>query len=190
MLYIYDSCHARIDIKHARFLSIGDNVLITQGVVILEHDYSYAVVANVYSELLKKQKKTIIGNNVFLGMNSVVLMGAEIGDNTVIGAGSIVSGKLEGDSVYAGNPAKKICSLEEYYHRLKDGFTKSAGVFAEKADSMEKMSVYRVLFEDRDSFRQYIEKQNFNGISKDVLNNLNIDEYPQLSWDDFKNKTD
>ena len=64
-VYIYDSCHARIDINNAHFISIGNNVLITEGVIVLGHDYSYSVVANVYSELLKKKRKTVIGNNVF-----------------------------------------------------------------------------------------------------------------------------
>lgn len=185
-VYIYDSCHARIDTNNAHFISIGNNVLITEGVIVLGHDYSYSVVANVYSELLKKQRKTVIGNNVFLGMNAIILMGAEIGDNSIIGAGSVVSGILEGNAVYAGNPAKKICSIEEYYHRLKDNFVRSAEIYAQsKADSIEQMSVYRVLFEEHDSFREYIRRQHFNGISSDVVNNLNIDDYPHLKWEDL-----
>lgn len=61
--------------------------------------------------------KTIIGNNVFVGMDSIILMGTHIGDNVVIGAGSVVIGVIESNSVYAGNPAKKICTLEEFYNK-------------------------------------------------------------------------
>lgn len=89
--YIYKSYKARIDINNARFISIGNNCLITEGCVILAHDYSYAVVANEYGELLRNQRKTSIGNNVFLGMNTIVLMGASIGNNCIIGAGIMVS---------------------------------------------------------------------------------------------------
>ena len=51
---------------------------------------------------------------------------SDVGDNVIIGAGSIVSGRLENDSVYAGNPAKKICSLQEYYEKCKCQYIKSA----------------------------------------------------------------
>jgi carbonic anhydrase/acetyltransferase-like protein (isoleucine patch superfamily) len=51
-------------------------------------------------------KETWIGNNVFIGVNSVILMGAHIGDNTIIGAGAVVSGSYDDNVVIAGNPAK------------------------------------------------------------------------------------
>ena len=53
-------------------------------------------------------------------MNTIILMGTEIGDNCVIGAGSIVKGKIPSNSVIAGNPAKIICSLEDYYSKRKN----------------------------------------------------------------------
>lgn len=60
-----------------------------------------------------------IGNNVFIGVNSIVLKDTIIGDNVIIGAGSVISGNVESNSVYAGVPAKKICSLDEYVEKLK-----------------------------------------------------------------------
>lgn len=121
-------------------------------------------------------------------MNAIVLMGAEIGDNTVIGAGSIVAGKLDGNAIYAGNPAKKICSIDDYYCSLKDNFIKSAEIYADSkaVKSIEQMSVYRVLFEESNAFRQYIRQQHFNGISLEVLNNLNTSNYPHLQWESFE----
>ena len=47
-------------------------------------------------------------------MGGVILPGTSIGDNVIIGAGAVVSGKVESNSVYAGNPAKRICSINEY----------------------------------------------------------------------------
>lgn len=61
-----------------------------------------------------KSKKTVIGNNVFLGWGCTVLAGTVIEDNVIIGAGAVASGKIEKNSVYAGNPAKKIMSISEY----------------------------------------------------------------------------
>lgn len=50
-------------------------------------------------------------------MNAIILMGANIGDNVIIDAGSVVSGNVESNSVYAGNPAVKICSLQECHKK-------------------------------------------------------------------------
>lgn len=61
----------------------------------------------------------VIGNNVFIGMNAIILMCTKIGNNIIIVAGSVVSGNLDSNSVYAGNPEKKICILEEYCEKMK-----------------------------------------------------------------------
>ena len=53
----------------------------------------------------------IIGNNVFIGAQSVILPGTEIGDNVIIGANSVVKGKLDANHFYAGSPCKRIKSL-------------------------------------------------------------------------------
>ena len=47
-----------------------------------------------------KTAPIIIGNNVWVGANTVILRGAEIGDNSVIGAGCIVKGKIPENSVF------------------------------------------------------------------------------------------
>lgn len=95
------------------------------GVRILAHDYSYSVPAYTFGEAYRNQQKTIIGNNVFVGAGSIILMGCCIGDNTVIGAGSVCKGKIQENSVYAGNPCKRICSLMEYQEKLKMRFEDS-----------------------------------------------------------------
>ena len=53
-------------------------------------------------------------NNVFIGVNTTILKGVTVGDNVIIGANSLVNKNLEPNSVYAGNPAKYLMSLEEY----------------------------------------------------------------------------
>lgn len=185
--YIYKSYKARIDINNARFISIGNNCLITEGCVLLAHDYSYAVVANKYGELLRNQRKTCIGNNVFLGMNTIVLMGASIGDNCIVGAGSVVSGKLEANSVYAGNPAKRICSLEEFYLKLKKNFVQSALIYAEKAFSEDSMGVYLSLF-DCQKFYKYLDNTHLNGIDLEKIDQEKISGYHILRWNEIKHK--
>ncbi len=53
----------------------------------------------------------IIGNNVWLGGSVIVLAGVTIGDNSVVGAGSVVTKSIEDNSFYTGNPAIKIRDL-------------------------------------------------------------------------------
>ena len=55
-------------------------------------------------------KKTIkIGNNVWIGWNSTILKGVEIGDNSIVAAGSVVlAGNYPAGVLLAGNPAKII----------------------------------------------------------------------------------
>lgn len=64
-------------------------------------------------------------------MKSVILMGADIEDNVIIGAGSVVSGRVESNSVYAGVPARKVCTLQEYEEKLKNGFVRSSATWAD-----------------------------------------------------------
>lgn len=113
---IWDPSKTTIDTGRPWLLEIGDYVKITAGVVILTHDYSLSVMRRVYGEWLGEGKKTVIGDNVFIGMNSIILMGSHIGNNVIIGAGSVVRGNIPDNVVIAGNPAKIICSLEEHYN--------------------------------------------------------------------------
>lgn len=108
----------QIDRSRPYLLRIGEYCKITSGVTILTHDYSRSVLRRVYGDVVGEGRKTIIGNNVFIGMNSIVLMGAHIGDNVIIGAGSVIGGEIPSNVVVAGNPAHIIRSLDEHY-RIK-----------------------------------------------------------------------
>ncbi len=104
-------------------LKIGNNVRITEGVKILTHDYSWSVLKCYSSDVrdsgavLGAQSPVEIGDNVFIGMNTVITRGTKIGSNVIIGAGSVVTRECEDNSVYAGNPAKRIMSIEEFYSK-------------------------------------------------------------------------
>ena len=111
----YDPASIIVDTIRPELLEIGEYCKITSGVTILTHDYSRSVLRRVYGDVLGEAKKTIIGNNCFIGMKAIILMGAQIGDNTIVGAGSVVSGKFPPNVVIAGNPAKIIRTLDEHY---------------------------------------------------------------------------
>ena len=94
-------------------IEIGDNVTITRGVCFVNHDGGVALFRNKYPGL-NVFGKIIIGNNVFIGINSIILPGVTIGNNVVIGAGSIVNKDIPDNSVVAGVPAKFIKELSQY----------------------------------------------------------------------------
>lgn len=102
-----------IDKSHCFLIKIGDNVTLAPRVHILAHDASTKRYLGV-----TKIGHVHIGNNVFIGAGSIVLPNTIIGDNVVIGAGSIVTTDVEENSVYCGNPAKKICSLDDYKNKM------------------------------------------------------------------------
>lgn len=110
----YSPSNTLVDVSAPYLLSIGNHVCITHGVIILTHDYSWSVLKSLDGVILGAQSPVRIGNNVFIGMNAVITRGVTIGDNVIIGAGSVVTHDCESNSVYAGNPAKKIMTLEEY----------------------------------------------------------------------------
>lgn len=116
---LYTPWSIKIDTQHPWMISIGDNVHITADCSILQHDWSWIVAQRKTGILYGSSRRVSIGNNVFIGQRTLILNGADIGDNTIIGAGSVVTGKLVGDAVYAGVPARKISSLDEYIDKLR-----------------------------------------------------------------------
>lgn len=55
-----------------------------------------------------------IAENVFIGLRVTILPNTVIGRNYIIGAGAVVKGNIPEGSVVVGNPAKVICSIEDY----------------------------------------------------------------------------
>ena len=117
--HFFYPCSNTIDIQRPWLLKIGKYCKITEDVTILTHDYSRSVLRMKYGEVLGEASPTSIGNNVFIGLKSIILMGANIGDNVIVGAGSVVSGTIPSNSVVAGIPAKVVCTLDEYYEKRK-----------------------------------------------------------------------
>lgn len=104
-----------LDPSHCWLLEIGDNVTLAPRVHILCHDASTKQFLN-YTKI----GRVTIGNNVFIGAESVVLPGVTIGNNVIIGANSTVTHDIQDNMVYAGTPAKPICTLEEYLEKEKN----------------------------------------------------------------------
>ena len=103
-----------LDPSHCWLISIGNNVTMAPRVHILCHDASTKQFLN-YTKI----GKVTIENNVFIGAETVVLPNVTIGDNVIIGANSTVSKDIPDNSVAVGNPAKVICSLNNYIEKHK-----------------------------------------------------------------------
>jgi Acetyltransferase (isoleucine patch superfamily) len=141
-----NSRNANVDSGRIKYLTIGSNCVICAGVTIIMHDYSWYVIANRYDELYPSGGMPVeIGDNVFVGTRSIILGGTCIGSNVVIGAGSVVKGNIESDSVYAGVPAKKIMSLNEYKEKLRNKLEDSA--FSEVDYFLKKFNRFPSKFE-------------------------------------------
>lgn len=108
-----------IDISRPYLIHIGDRVRLNQGLTILTHDFSTLVFKAKYGELLASSGKVTIGNNVYFGRNCTVLKGVSIGDNCIIGYGSLVMKDIPANSVAVGSPARVICSIDEYYEKRR-----------------------------------------------------------------------
>lgn len=107
---------AYIDKHPGSQIKIGENCYITRNVVILNHtDTCRGGPKGIWLDKggCRVLKDVIIGNNVFIGVNSVVLPGVKIGNNVVIGALSLVNKDIPDNTVWAGVPAHYISSTEE-----------------------------------------------------------------------------
>lgn len=95
-------------------ITIGDNVKIGGGVCIYDTDFhSLDPKIRRSEDDLKNRAEIpiIIHNNVFVGAKSIVLKGVEIGENSVVGAGSVVTKSIPANQIWAGNPAKFIRNI-------------------------------------------------------------------------------
>lgn len=97
---------------------IGDNTAIGGNCKILDNDF-HPIETEERLMLLRRKdggnatdlipsKEIHIGRNCFIGCNTIILKGTVLGDNCVVGAGAVVSGKFDDNCVIAGNPAKVI----------------------------------------------------------------------------------
>ena len=114
-------------------ISFGNNCLIASNVFISDHNHgifsdntlsstmvnyrfesvrktlhSHTHPSNCYAYSDLPTKPIIIGNNVWIGESVIILPGIKVGDGCIIGAGAVVTKDLDRQSIYAGNPARKI----------------------------------------------------------------------------------
>lgn len=108
-----------IDMTRPCLVSIGNDVDINVNFTILTHDWCTHVFRNTFHDFLNSSGKVSIGNNVYIATNVTILKGVTIGDNCIIGAGSVVNKSIPSNSVAVGVPCRVVSSIEEYYNKCK-----------------------------------------------------------------------
>lgn len=104
------------DSLYPGLITVGNNVTISSDVKILAHDASMGYVCSGACKI----GIVTIGNYVFIGRGTTILCNTRIGDNVIIGAGSVVSGDIPSGCVYAGNPARFIKTTDEFSQQHKN----------------------------------------------------------------------
>ena len=111
--FFYDaSC--RFDVSHCWLISIGNDVTFGPGVYLLAHDAS-----TKKSLGYTKIGKVTVSDNVFIGADSIIMPGVTIGRDCIIGARSVVTKDVPDGCVYAGSPAKMVCTTAAYMENQK-----------------------------------------------------------------------
>lgn len=104
-------------------ITLGKHVEITAGVRFITHDGAFWCLRQqeAYKNLDYIAPITV-GSNVFFGNDAIVLPGVTIGDNVIVGAGSVVTRDIPSNSVCAGSPARVIKTLDAYANKAKSEY--------------------------------------------------------------------
>lgn len=103
-------------------IRIGEHCTIAGGVQFITHDGGTRVFRdNPEYSYINKYGKIVIENNVYLGLNAIIMPNVTIGCNSVIGAGAVVRRNVPPNVCVAGNPARVVCTLEEYTNISQQG---------------------------------------------------------------------
>ena len=112
------SKYAHLDTSKKGYLMIGNNCYITRDCKILVHSRAKMGGPRGIWTGKVEFKKVKIGNNVFIGWDSLIMPGVTIGDNVIVGAKSLVIKDVPSNVVVAGNPAKVIKTIEDVLGEL------------------------------------------------------------------------
>lgn len=116
----YISALSMFDGTDYSLITLGDGVTISSNIRILTHDWAVDTVHLAFSTCdaskrpIGRLQEVKIGAHSFIGTDSVIMPGCNIGTGVIIGAGSVVRGKIPDFSIVIGNPATVIGDSREY----------------------------------------------------------------------------
>lgn len=127
-LTILPPVYANFGLKHVHF---GKRVYLNFGVTLVDDAFIYIgdytkigpnvsiitachpISPRLRNKGLQYNKQVHIGKNVWLGANSIILPGVTIGDNSIVGAGSVVTKDIPSDVIVVGNPARILRKIDD-----------------------------------------------------------------------------
>ena len=121
-----DNCEIQRNVSFGSepyLVELGNHVRVTEGCKFITHDGGVWVLRALYKEKnIDIFGKIKVGNNVHIGMNSIIMPGVQIGNDCVIGCGAIVTKNIPSGEIWAGVPARYIETVEEYHEKNKNRF--------------------------------------------------------------------
>jgi acetyltransferase-like isoleucine patch superfamily enzyme len=149
-----------IDVTRPSLVEIGNNVRINRNFTLITHDGGYYVLLNKYHEFIPQSGKVTIGNNVYFGRNCSVFKGVTIGDNCIIGFGSVVTRDIPANSVAVGAPARVVGSVDDYIYERSEKCINEALAYAK---SIEKRFHRKPRLEEFwEEFPLFVDKENMH----------------------------
>ena len=99
-------------------ITIGNNVHITRGVTFVTHDGGTLILRQEVPDL-ELTAPIVIGSDVYLGVNAIIMAGVTIGNRCIVGAGAVVTKSVPDNSVAVGVPARVVKTVNEYFEGAK-----------------------------------------------------------------------
>ena len=126
--------YSHINTSENYLIKIGNNVTISTGVKLVTHDNSVIKLSSNGTDVFGKIS---IGNNSFIGLNSIIMYGVTLHPNTIVAAGAVVTKSTTAEGqILGGNPAKVIGTSENFFLKVQKKI-----VDISKMDAIEKKKV-------------------------------------------------
>ncbi|HXY06701.1 MAG TPA: acyltransferase [Terriglobales bacterium] len=96
-------------------VTIEDNVFVGHGVMFINDSYPRATAAdgNLQTEADWKVERTVVKKGASIGSGATILSNLSIGENAIVGAGSVVTKDVPSGSIVVGNPAKVLRYIDQ-----------------------------------------------------------------------------